>query len=159
MKENAAEACATQCKEEQAATVVATGSAGEQTSPVKEAYETCYTKCVAQETKEVAEEREKVPPFSCMLACAGSFISWTHACIHALALSVLHAESNSTAAQPTCMTTALESCHEAECSQARRWVRAGEAFCMGCMCHQKSKHGGHGGCSWYCCPDIETSRQ
>lgn len=57
MKENAAEACATQCKAEQdAAQAAALGK----DVPVREAYDTCYTKCVAQETKEVAEEREKV---------------------------------------------------------------------------------------------------
>lgn len=60
VKENAAEACATTCKAEQDTPGVAiAGSAGDQGTPIKEAYDTCYTKCVAQETKEVAEEREK----------------------------------------------------------------------------------------------------
>lgn len=57
VKENAAEACATQCKAEQDAAAAATPG---KDAPVREAYDTCYTKCVAQETKEVAEEREKV---------------------------------------------------------------------------------------------------
>ncbi|KAK9805020.1 hypothetical protein WJX73_003095 [Symbiochloris irregularis] len=56
VKENAAEACATQCKAEQDAAAAATRG---NDAPVREAYDTCYTKCVAQETKEVAEEREK----------------------------------------------------------------------------------------------------
>ena len=61
MKENAAEACATQCKEEQHIAMIKE-DVGDDEAKLKEAYDTCYAKCVAQETKDVAEEREKARP-------------------------------------------------------------------------------------------------
>ena len=59
VKENAAETCASKCK---------IGGSDDPLlqleEPVnvknKQEYDACYSKCVAQETKEVAEEREKV---------------------------------------------------------------------------------------------------
>lgn len=42
---------------------LAAGQGGDKdadTARIKEAFESCYTKCVAQETKDVAEERQKV---------------------------------------------------------------------------------------------------
>lgn len=59
VKENAAETCASKCK---------IGGSDDPLlqleDPVsvknKQEYDACYSKCVAQETKEVAEEREKV---------------------------------------------------------------------------------------------------
>jgi hypothetical protein len=64
VKENAAEACTTACKEEQTSNLaLAAGQGGDKESEsarLKEAFDTCYTKCVAQETKDVAEERLKV---------------------------------------------------------------------------------------------------
>ena len=53
VKENAAEICASKCRLEDLS-----NSAGDVKS--KQEYDACYSKCVAQETKEVAEEREKV---------------------------------------------------------------------------------------------------
>lgn len=52
VKENAAEICASKCRLEDLGS-----SAGDVKS--KQEYDACYSKCVAQETKEVAEEREK----------------------------------------------------------------------------------------------------
>ena len=51
---------------------LATGQGGDKdanNARLKEAFETCYTKCVAQETKDVAEERQKVimTPHSCLV--------------------------------------------------------------------------------------------
>ena len=64
VKENAAEACTTACQDEQSAGLaLAAGQGGDKEADnarVKEAFESCYTKCVAQETKDVAEERQKV---------------------------------------------------------------------------------------------------
>ena len=64
VKENAAEACTTACKEEQIASqALAAGAGGDKdadSARLKEAFDSCYTKCVAQETKDVAEERQKV---------------------------------------------------------------------------------------------------
>ena len=64
VKENAAEACTTACQDEQSAGLaLAAGQGGDKDADnarVKEAFESCYTKCVAQETKDVAEERQKV---------------------------------------------------------------------------------------------------
>ncbi|CAL5220790.1 g2861 [Coccomyxa viridis] len=63
VKENAAEACTTACQDEQSAGMaLATGQGGDKdanNARLKEAFESCYTKCVAQETKDVAEERQK----------------------------------------------------------------------------------------------------
>ncbi|EIE23649.1 hypothetical protein COCSUDRAFT_66027 [Coccomyxa subellipsoidea C-169] len=63
VKENAAEACTTACKEEQiAGQALAAGAGGDKDADnarLKEAFDSCYTKCVAQETKDVAEERQK----------------------------------------------------------------------------------------------------
>ena len=58
MKENAAEACATQCKDE--ASALQSGKEKLDEAKLREMYDECYTKCVAEETKEVAEERESV---------------------------------------------------------------------------------------------------
>ena len=58
MKENAAEACATQCKDEASALQSSKEKLDE--AKLREMYDECYTKCVAEETKEVAEERESV---------------------------------------------------------------------------------------------------
>lgn len=64
VKENAAEACTTACQDEQSAGLaLAAGQGGDKDADnarIKEAFESCYTKCVAQETKDVAEERQKV---------------------------------------------------------------------------------------------------
>lgn len=60
MKENAAEACATQCKDE--ASALQSGKEKLDEAKLREMYDECYTKCVAEETKEVAEERESVSP-------------------------------------------------------------------------------------------------
>ena len=104
VKENAAEACSTACKEDQTASLaLAAGQVGllpcinrfhrdehadtpffvhcrqslpasdssksphlqggdkdAESARLKEAFDTCYSKCVAQETKDVAEERQKV---------------------------------------------------------------------------------------------------
>ena len=64
VKENAAEACTTACQDEQSTGMaLATGQGGDKdanNARLKEAFESCYTKCVAQETKDVAEERQKV---------------------------------------------------------------------------------------------------
>ena len=64
VKENAAEACTTACQDEQSAGLaLAAGQGGDkdaENARMKEAFESCYTKCVAQETKDVAEERQKV---------------------------------------------------------------------------------------------------
>ncbi|KAK9836816.1 hypothetical protein WJX74_008786 [Apatococcus lobatus] len=56
VKENAAEACATQCKDE--ASALQSGKEKLDEAKLREMYDECYTKCVAEETKEVAEERE-----------------------------------------------------------------------------------------------------
>jgi hypothetical protein len=70
VKENAAEACTTACQDEQSAGLALAASQGgdkdADNARIKEAFESCYTKCVAQETKDVAEERQKV------CACAAS---------------------------------------------------------------------------------------
>jgi len=67
VKENAAEACTTACQDEQSAGMaLAAGQGGDKDADnarIKEAFESCYTKCVAQETKDVAEERQKVKNF------------------------------------------------------------------------------------------------
>lgn len=80
VKENAAEACTTACKEEQtAAMALAAGQGGDKDADnarLKEAFDSCYTKCVAQETKDVAEERQKVCSLHLMLKlCVLHFIS------------------------------------------------------------------------------------
>ena len=60
---NAAESCASQCR---VSSVDESLLSAEEPRDVKtkQEYDACYSKCVAQETKEVAEEREKVskPP-------------------------------------------------------------------------------------------------
>ena len=70
VKENAAEACTTACQDEQSAGLaLAAGQGGDkdaENARMKEAFESCYTKCVAQETKDVAEERQKVSEFTAM---------------------------------------------------------------------------------------------
>ena len=69
VKENAAETCASKCK---------IGGSDDPLLQLEDSltvknqqeYDACYSKCVAQETKEVAEEREKV---SCgSLTCSGT---------------------------------------------------------------------------------------
>ena len=65
VKENAAEACATQCKEEQHIAMIKEDASDDE-AKLKEAYDACYAKCVAQETKDVAEEREKARPSAAM---------------------------------------------------------------------------------------------
>ncbi|KAK9819930.1 hypothetical protein WJX72_004009 [[Myrmecia] bisecta] len=60
VKENAGEACATECQEAaHTADLALHDDAKHDEMKSKEAYEICYNKCVADETKEVAEEREK----------------------------------------------------------------------------------------------------
>lgn len=59
VKENAAETCASKCKiggSDDPLLQLEEGS----TVTNKQEYDACYSRCVAQETKEVAEEREKV---------------------------------------------------------------------------------------------------
>lgn len=57
MSENAAEACATKCNPA-GQTLISVDEARD--VKTKQEYDACYSKCVAQETKEVVEEREKV---------------------------------------------------------------------------------------------------
>lgn len=69
VKENAAETCASKCK---------IGGSDDPLLQLEDSltvknqqeYDACYSRCVAQETKEVAEEREKVPRAS--LTCFGT---------------------------------------------------------------------------------------
>ena len=57
VSENAAEACATKCSPADQ-TLLSLDEARD--VKTKQEYDACYSKCVAQETKEVVEEREKV---------------------------------------------------------------------------------------------------
>lgn len=59
MKENAAETCASQCRLASADESLLSAEEPRDVK-TKQEYDACYSKCVAQETKEVAEEREKV---------------------------------------------------------------------------------------------------
>ena len=57
VSENAAEACATKCSPADQSLLSVDEARDVKT---KQEYDACYSKCVAQETKEVVEEREKV---------------------------------------------------------------------------------------------------
>ena len=58
VSENAAEACASKCSPADADQKLFLADAPD--VKAKQDYDACYSKCVAQETKEVVEEREKV---------------------------------------------------------------------------------------------------
>jgi len=59
VKENAAETCASKCRISSADESLLSAEEPREVK-TKQEYDACYSKCVAQETKEVAEEREKV---------------------------------------------------------------------------------------------------
>jgi hypothetical protein len=59
VKENAAETCASKCRLASADDSLLSAEEPREVK-TKQEYDACYSKCVAQETKEVAEEREKV---------------------------------------------------------------------------------------------------
>lgn len=58
VKENAAETCASKCRLSSADDSLLSAEEPRDVK-TKQEYDACYSKCVAQETKEVAEEREK----------------------------------------------------------------------------------------------------
>ena len=62
VKENAAETCASKCRLSSADDSLLSAEEPRDVK-TKQEYDACYSKCVAQETKEVAEEREKVYTF------------------------------------------------------------------------------------------------
>ncbi len=62
VKENAAETCASKCRLSSADDSLLSAEEPREVK-TKQEYDACYSKCVAQETKEVAEEREKVNKF------------------------------------------------------------------------------------------------
>ncbi len=66
VKENAAETCASKCRLASADDSLLSAEEPREVK-TKQEYDACYSKCVAQETKEVAEEREKVYKFSPVL--------------------------------------------------------------------------------------------
>ena len=62
VRENAAEACATQCRGEVESLTVPSDEeeTTQERHKYQEAYDLCYSKCVASETEQVAQEREQV---------------------------------------------------------------------------------------------------
>lgn len=74
VRENAAEACATQCHSEvdRLITPIDEQETTQERHKHQEAYDLCYSKCVASETEQVAREREQVRPVS---SCAAGLPS------------------------------------------------------------------------------------
>ena len=85
VNENAAEACASKCS---LAGEKDTLFSAEEPRDVKtkQEYDACYSKCVAQETKEVAEEREKVSTPYCQVLLWATSKHLKAPCNKALAL-------------------------------------------------------------------------
>jgi hypothetical protein len=59
VKDDASEACQTECTEKTDKLKAEKGTELEE-AKLKEVYDTCYTKCVAEEAKDIVEERAKV---------------------------------------------------------------------------------------------------
>ena len=72
VRENAAEACATQCHSEgdRLITPIDEQETTQERHKHQEAYDLCYSKCVASETEQVAREREQVRPVIDRLMCS-----------------------------------------------------------------------------------------
>ena len=73
VRENAAEACATQCHSEvdRLITPIDEQETTQERHKHQEAYDLCYSKCVASETEQVAREREQVRPVMLCSRAAG----------------------------------------------------------------------------------------
>ncbi len=71
VNESAAEACTSKCSPADADSRLLSAEDSHD-AKTKQEYDACYSKCVAQETKEVVEEREKVthvPLYSTSHSC------------------------------------------------------------------------------------------
>ena len=73
VNESAAEACASKCTPADADAKLFTAEEPRDVK-TKQEYDACYSKCVAQETKEVVEEREKVSPSAMAGCCTSSLV-------------------------------------------------------------------------------------
>ena len=81
VRENAAEACATQCHSEvdRLITPIDEQETTQERHKHQEAYDLCYSKCVASETEQVAREREQVRPVTDLLV--GSMLCCDKQCV------------------------------------------------------------------------------